>query len=199
MSYILDALKKSDRERQDNSGPTLQTLQRPIRESAYLHSRLILQLVIVILLLLLALAALWIVNFSAFVTTANSTATASDSAAFRADNEIDGTVDTAVDGTVDNSDNEQLPAPGVIGEAPAPLIPFWQLPAAVQQEIPALTFSLHIYAENPKRRTIIINKNRMTEGDRVLPELLLESITAQGVILNWKKAYRFSIDVVEAW
>lgn len=195
MSYILDALKKSDRERQDNSGPTLQTLQRPIRESAYLHSRLILQLVIVILLLLLALAALWIVNFSAFETTANSTATASDSAAFRADNEIDGTVD----GTVDNSDNEQLPAPGVIGEAPAPLIPFWQLPAAVQQEIPALTFSLHIYAENPKRRTIIINKNRMTEGDRVLPELLLESITAQGVILNWKKAYRFSIDVVEAW
>jgi general secretion pathway protein B len=191
MSYILDALKKSDRERQDNSGPTLQTLQRPIRESAYLHSRLILQLVIVILLLLLALAALWIVYFSAFETTANSTATASDSAAFRADNEIDG--------TVDNSDNEQLPAPGVIGEAPAPLIPFWQLPAAVQQEIPALTFSLHIYAENPKRRTIIINKNRMTEGDRVLPELLLESITAQGVILNWKKAYRFSIDVVEAW
>jgi general secretion pathway protein B len=191
MSYILDALKKSDRERQDNSGPTLQTLQRPIRESAYLHSRLILQLVIVILLLLLALAALWIVYFSAFETTANSTATASDSAAFRADNEIDG--------TVDNSDNEQVPAPGVIGEAPAPLIPFWQLPAAVQQEIPALTFSLHIYAENPKRRTIIINKNRMTEGDRVLPELLLESITAQGVILNWKKAYRFSIDVVEAW
>ncbi|MFT5579839.1 MAG: general secretion pathway protein B [Paraglaciecola psychrophila] len=191
MSYILDALKKSDRERQDNSGPTLQTLQRPIRESAYLHSRLILQLVIVILLLLLALAALWIVYFSAFETTANSTATASDSAAFRADNEIDG--------TVDNSDNEQVPAPGVIGEAPAPLIPFWQLPAAVQQEIPALTFSLHIYAENPKRRTIIINKNRMTEGDRVLPELLLESITTQGVILNWKKAYRFSIDVVEAW
>ena len=29
MSYILDALKKSEQERQQNSGPNLQTVQRP--------------------------------------------------------------------------------------------------------------------------------------------------------------------------
>jgi len=182
MSYILDALKKSDRERQDNSGPTLQTIQRPLPRATHLNSRLILQLVIVVLLFLLALAALWIVN-SGVAKSAPQNAVAND-------------VSPASEPLAVVVTEPQTRVTAV--ELPV-LVPFWQLPDTVQQDIPPLTFSLHIYAENPKRRTIIINKNRMTEGDRVLPELQLESITKQGVILNWKKTYRFSIDVVEAW
>jgi len=188
MSYILDALKKSDRERQDSSGPTLQTLQQPHAGTERVSSRLILQLVIVVLLFLLGLAALWIVNTTA-VEPGRSSALDTSAAEPQRHSAV----------VLEPSSTTLSAGSSLAPSLPPPLVPFWQLPETVQQDIPAMTFSLHIYADNPTRRTIIINKNRMTEGDRVLPGLLLERITEQGVILNWKKTYRFSIDVVEAW
>ncbi len=56
-----------------------------------------------------------------------------------------------------------------------------------------------MYSANVDRRTIIINKRRVKEGAVVSEGLTLIEITEKGVVLDWKKRYRFMIDVVENW
>jgi general secretion pathway protein B len=87
----------------------------------------------------------------------------------------------------------------VIAQEPYSVVEFWQLPDPIQKKIPALTFSFHVYSTNPDKRTIIINKRRVKQGDTVSEELVLEEITQQGVILQWQGLHRFTINVVENW
>ena len=64
------------------------------------------------------------------------------------------------------------------------------LPQNIQQQIPALTVSGYIYAEQPADRSIIINQKFAREGEQVAPELQLERLTQNGMILNFR-GYRY--------
>ena len=61
-----------------------------------------------------------------------------------------------------------------------------ELPATIQAQIPPLKFAGHAYAQDPARRMIIINNKILKEGDTVDKGLLLKEITANGVILSYK-------------
>jgi general secretion pathway protein B len=85
-----------------------------------------------------------------------------------------------------------LPAPAVAppqtaGESLAALR---ELPEKIQQQIPPLTVSGYIYADQPADRSVIINSKFIREGDPVAPDLVLEKLTPSGMILNFR-GYRY--------
>lgn len=217
MSYILDALKKSDQERQQNAGPSLQTMQRPhviARRSTVFN----LTVVAIVALICLSATLSWY-----FYTAAPVKSVAEVIVSQQAIQEVDESVtdrafaeaDSGERGTdvaaSDHSNTEAAEANNTEAAeannteaAEALLIPdvilqYWELPDPVQQAIPAMTFSFHVYSDNPTRRTIIINNRRMREGSLVSEGLILEEITQEGVIFNWEKQHRFTINVVENW
>jgi general secretion pathway protein B len=78
---------------------------------------------------------------------------------------------------------------GVSDAAPA-VIAAAELPASVQQELPALTISVHAYSGKPADRLVGINNRLLHEGEYVADGLKLEQITPDGMILSYK-GYRF--------
>jgi len=65
-----------------------------------------------------------------------------------------------------------------------------ELPPEIQQELPKVAISAHIYDSNPSSRIISIHGSAFHEGDNVAPGLRLENIIPEGVILSYK-GYRF--------
>ena len=74
----------------------------------------------------------------------------------------------------------------------------WEQPADFQSTVPDMEFSFHVFSKNPDKRTIIINGRRLREGQMVASGLKLHVITSTGVILHYKNRY-FHVDVVEKW
>lgn len=61
-----------------------------------------------------------------------------------------------------------------------------ELPVSIQQEIPAIAIQLHAYSARPADRLVSINSMLLHEGESLTPELKLEQITPEGVILSYK-------------
>lgn len=82
--------------------------------------------------------------------------------------------------------------------AATPVEEFTDLPADVRNSLPAMTFSFHVYSADPRNRTIIINNQRLREGEQVSAGVALESITEDGVILAMDHR-RVHINVLTGW
>lgn len=67
---------------------------------------------------------------------------------------------------------------------------FAELPVAIQEEIPSLSISAHAYSPTPRERLIGINDRVLREGEHAAPGLLLEQITPDGMVMSYK-GYRF--------
>jgi general secretion pathway protein B len=61
-----------------------------------------------------------------------------------------------------------------------------ELPLSVQQELPAMTISVHAYSGNPGKRLVGINNRILREGEYVVSGLKLEQITPDGMIFSYK-------------
>ena len=66
------------------------------------------------------------------------------------------------------------------------VIAMTELPVAIQQELPAMSITVHAYSTKPAERLVGINSRLLREGDEVAPGLLLERITPDGMILSFK-------------
>jgi general secretion pathway protein B len=192
MSYILDALKKSDEQRQRGATPTLPPTQPApagpkLSYFAYYGS-------FYAVVLLCAGIAIgwwhpWRVDQPVPVAEPNNRpATRPDQPAMASKPE------------------QKLPAPNIAPAVPAfspkePVIPattdqeqkatpFADLPLAIQQEIPEMKIQLHSYSNKSANSIVSINSRMMKEGDSLAPGLKLEQITPDGVILSYK-GYRF--------
>lgn len=82
--------------------------------------------------------------------------------------------------------------------AKALMVPLWKASAAAQTAVSQLQFSFHVFSKKPSSRTIIINGQRMREGQRISAELELASITANGVVLQHSTGL-VSVDILEQW
>ena len=78
------------------------------------------------------------------------------------------------------------------------IIDFYDLPDSIQQQLPAIVVSAHIYSSNPVQRSIVINNNFMEEGEYVIDNLILYEITANGAIFDFEDT-RFHYNVVSGW
>jgi general secretion pathway protein B len=180
MSYILDALKKSEQERQQGKSPNLQSIHKPAAPDST-SNYLAISLIVLCVCSLSIAAYFYLDNKGPRANTVEIT-----------NKEITvEKVETASPLVPSTETNKVVEALAVVE--------FWQLPDPVQSEIPALTFSFHVYSDNPERRAIIINKRRVKEGDLVSTGLHLTEITPEGVVLRWQEKYAFYIAVVEQW
>ena len=65
---------------------------------------------------------------------------------------------------------------------------FDELPPHMKAGVPELSFSGHVYADESKKRLIIINSRIVREGDMISDGLFLKEISPDGVVLRYKTA-----------
>ncbi|MEH6556958.1 MAG: general secretion pathway protein GspB [Oceanicoccus sp.] len=206
MSYILDALKKSDQERQQGNNPTLQTIHKPnFSDDASSKWRFVALFMVMLVVSLAVLAGWYLLVYSD--TKQQSVESAGEQASVNrgVQSDTSRTPDVVAALPVNQAQKyvsvEERDKKISVTEpaVPAAVVEFWELPDPIQQQIPSLTFSFHVYSTNAERRTIIINKRRVKEGAVVAEGLTLIEITKEGVVLDWKNRHRFMINVVENW
>lgn len=197
MSFILEALKKSENKRRRQNGQISRTIHEPLpRKNPKSRSWL---LGIWLFLLINAVLLLWFFVFSTqpdlSIVNADSAAAPSQSASSQP--HFSATRNhpvTLPDVTQPPQQDEQKPV--VVKALPVPrndqqVYSFGQLPVSIQKQIPALKMSLHAYNRNDGSASLVqLNDRIMREGDRVADSLELEKIEADGIVLRYD-GYRF--------
>lgn len=238
MSYILDALRKSEEQRRLASAPDLGTEHRPAGDPGRGRTRLWMLLGAGLLLNAFVVGA-WLLRSGsddsagvappAAPAPAPARAEAVGPAAMREDRAPSGQRDpddgtapgrlqddrrpgpasppgaATAEPTEPTEPTEQPAAPAAEPEplpasAPAPSaapVPIRALPDAFRQRIGPLSFSTHIYADEPRFREVAINGRTHREGARI-GALRLVEITEDGVILELE-GRRFSVSVMQDW
>ena len=67
-----------------------------------------------------------------------------------------------------------------------------ELPDDIRRQLPALGIGGSIYSEKPANRLLIINGQLFHEGDKPLPELSVEQIKLKSAVLRFK-GYRYEV------
>jgi general secretion pathway protein B len=217
LSYILDALKKSDSERQQRQGPTLATVQSPhFFSQGRSRSSLPLLLGSMFAVLLVIAVGCYQMGYliwqlpgeraaqSLQVPVVESHPVDAGTAAAEplAESQVNPAAGVSgVESTLSESsrDFDLATGPESSAEVSSPAIPeLWQLPASLREGIPQLDFSLHVYSTRIDQRSIIINNRMMREGESVTPQLTLSAITPDGVVMRYRSAY-FRVSIVDSW
>lgn len=217
MSYILDALRKSDQQRQRYSAPTLLTLQPSAvvrRRPAFLAYGL-LAVVLIGAGIVIGWLRPWQPEQAAPVrpetvavkpveSTPREPVPAPSDMALQPqpEPELQARAKPQTDGPPRKADaaaplRKAAPAAERLAYSAAvdaadekPVISMADLPPSVRGEIPAMKFSVHAYSGNPGSRLVGIDNRILREGDYVIPGLELEEITPDGMIFGYK-GYRF--------
>lgn len=77
-----------------------------------------------------------------------------------------------------------VPAQSTLAPEDAP--PLDTLPQSVQHELPELQMQVHVYAPDPAKRFVMINMHRYVEGDTLADGPKVVRITADGVVLEYR-------------
>ena len=75
---------------------------------------------------------------------------------------------------------------------PAP-ISYWELPDAIRASVPEIKFSVLVYAKNPDDRFVLINGQRLGEGDSLQSGPVVKEIQRDGVIFSYR-LYQFLVE-----
>jgi general secretion pathway protein B len=212
MSFILDALRKSEIERQRQSGPSM--AEFPVART---DRRLPVALLAIGFLLAVNLA---VVLFFMLRDPGAPEAAVAPAAAAAASSATSGAPATAMPAPttgnapeilaapIDEFANEAAPiyggpateppdapdptlipdspatGPGVTySEGPPPAID--TLPAQGSSELPELSVDLHIYTDDPAKRAVFINGRRYVQGARIKEGPMVEEITPDGAVLSY--------------
>jgi type IV secretory pathway VirB10-like protein len=207
VSYILDALKKSEVENDPAAAASLALAQQ--RESA--RNRTIAALIVVAL-LANAAVLLWIFRPDPGVpqepvgpSVAASKAEPLAVPGQRTEPAAPPQPEVSAPGKIATTDVPVInaPPPPPPAREPAPRPParirtqLADLPSDPKSRFPGLAFSTHVYAEDAVLRAVVANGTRLQEGDR-LNEVTVEEITEDGVIVAFEN-YLVEIPVIESW
>jgi len=214
MSFILDALKKSESDRQRRSGPALFEVKvAPPRSALPLWAVAVAALLVVNLAIVMWM--LW--RHPAARSADSSTAAASlaaqgpQAAGTPAPAPLSLTAPAAspaavaplpptpgaASGAGDNPDDyapaaEPAAAPSLsnrVRRATADGVPLYQdAAAAAGASIPQLRLDLHVFAQRPQDRFVMINMHKLREGDSLPEGVHVDSITPEGAVLSYGAA-----------
>jgi general secretion pathway protein B len=208
MSYILEALKKAQAERQLGSAPTIHAPQpahvAPAHAAASRKSLLI--GVAAGVLVAAAAAVAWRHQAPTPVSTlARASAPAEAPVAQAPVNVAAQPTPPAVPPAPAHADAratrttpaEARPAahpraaePAPVAAPPAPVVEnvrtLADLPEAVQREVPKVAFGGYIYSPNPADRLLLIDKTLRHEGEEVAPGLVLEKLLPTTAVMNYR-------------
>lgn len=207
MSYILEALKKSQQERGRGQVPDLQTLHQTVAVNGQANTGWPQWVGWALVVALLALAFLlgWLRPWETQPDTRDKTQAEMPAPAPALINQP--AVVPPVTPPVAQPP-QTLPvtvAPAVVNVPPphkdmAPdAVPgIEQLPSLLQQSIPSMQFAGHVYSDNPAQRSVIINNRYMNEGDALMPGMTLQQITPDSVIFEYGGQH-FRVTVLRDW
>jgi general secretion pathway protein B len=213
MSLILDALKKSEQERRRDTGPDLQTIHQPVVSRAPRRSYGLAWGALLLAVNVGALIYWWQQREPAPVAAATppvvaappapaSTPAPAAAVAVPAPAPVapppQGSAVVASEAEFAQITPGGNPAAAGAATDELPIQAVDELPEDVRNNLPAMTFSFHVYSGSPQQRTIIINNRRMREGEEVSPGLVLQQITEDGVILLYER-HRIHISVLSGW
>ncbi|WP_457419881.1 general secretion pathway protein GspB [Roseateles sp. P5_E7] len=77
-----------------------------------------------------------------------------------------------------------IPAPAPVVEAPIPRLA--ELPESTRRELPRLAISGSVYSDDPASRFVIVNGEVMREGAKLGADLVLEQIGARELVWRFK-------------
>jgi len=208
MSFILDALKKSEHKHRKKGETNPRTIYEPVARTGF---RFPPRLVAILIFLVMGTALLfWFLGSRQRVSPLQSTEISSDNAISEKSKELIPTSSRTVESTRQNniapassSEIQRLQAdiqeqPEVIEPVSVPrnnkqVYRFGQLPVSIQKRIPPLRMSLHAYNRSDASGSMVqLNDKIMHEGDAVTETIRLEKITAEGVVLLYD-GYRFLV------
>ena len=203
MSYILEALKKADQERSRGAVPDIRASHLVMHEGRD-YRRIALALMILFLAVQALLLFLYLHAEPAappvpVATTAAAPPTASlapitpPAAPLAASREPASPIVLAPPSAArEIAPARAAPAPAAQARPAADEVPVYSInpwqqgSAAVQQLAVGLSLDVHVYAEQPAQRFVLINMIRYREGERLKEGALLERITPQGVVLSYE-------------
>ena len=197
MSYILDALRKSERDRQPTDLATLTPVQRS--RSQKRSNRWLISLVLIlagnmVLLVYLTFGRGALDNLVPASTSKSTSASASASA---------GSVPTgsfernATDTNVQQLDTSPIATDPLGVEEAVTIRPAVQTDE-MRQLLASLTFTSHVFADDPALRSVMIDGRLFREGDSPQQGVALVSITSTGVVLRYR-GREIAYNVMEQW
>lgn len=72
-------------------------------------------------------------------------------------------------------------------------IGYWELPDSIRANVPPIKYSVLVYDRNPAARFVLIDGERLTEGDSYQPGLMVKEIRRDGVIFSYRR-YQFLVE-----
>ncbi len=106
------------------------------------------------------------------------------------------------EGLISRSGSGSTPSPdaGAAGEAESisGVRPITDLPVTMLSQIPAFTYTSHVYSSDPAKRFIKLNGRQLSEGDTFMPGMVLTSITPDGAVFNLRGTV-FSVRSLTDW
>ncbi len=213
MSFILDALKKSDNSREQAKIPNLQTMHDPPPLKKASGRAIWPYLLAAALVVNAGVLAWWLGSWGESEVAAErqpAVVTAERSAPVPVARSL--AQETAVPAVPPRKPRQVVipaaPQPSLAkalpqappqpvspraSEPPAPRLYEWdELPQQVRSSVPELALSVHFYTDAPAQRMVRINGRILRQGQTVEGDLVLEEIVAEGVILT-SRGYRFRV------
>ena len=200
MSYILDALRKSDQQRRRHVAPTLLTLQPSAvarNRPAYVTYGLL-----AVILIGGGVVIGWLRPWQsepAAVKPVDSKpieskpielkpgppAPAASEIAAHAKPDVSPEANSLASGKTPPPPERRvdIAAADAAGET---VVEVEKLPTSLREEVSKITVSVHAYSNTPEKRLVGIGRRILHEGDYVMPGLKLEEITPDGMILGYK-------------
>jgi general secretion pathway protein B len=86
----------------------------------------------------------------------------------------------------------KVEAPVATVKAPAPVAPedtvryAKDLPPELQQQLPRVAFGGYMYSDNAADRLVLVDKTLRHEGEEIAPGLMLEKLLPKGAVLNFR-------------
>lgn len=187
MSYILDALRKSDQQRRLGGVPTLATAaamsvspESPTREFRRLLG-VFLIIVIVTAIIWLRPSIMEMIATGSLVDISEPPRPLAPINTARPDVPVMVPVAVVADergkGTVKSVENE-IPRGKSLTEP--------SKPESMRKALPAMSVAVHAYSSKPEERLVSINGQLLKEGDTLAPGLTLEQITPEGMIFDYR-------------
>lgn len=179
MSYILDALKKSEQKRNRGNVPTLQTSSRAV----FGQRSLWLGIVIGMASLLVVAGAAWLINARWFQSAApGATETAAES---RVPESASGaaTASASTSASVAPAEPEAAPAPEPAAEA-IRVDSVDQMDANARARLEELSLNVVSYSETPARRFVMLNQRIVRESGTVGDNVVVKRIMPGEALLR---------------
>ncbi len=201
MSYILDALRKAESERQSNKAPDLHSLQsHSLDHSSASQSNWRLY-ALVALVALSASGAMYL-----FLEIRLADADIPNRPVLDQSTAVDQNSVSTSQGSsslsVPTSNAEIELSPGkTINSSSAikkQLIALQQASPIARTLITDLEFSFHVFSKDSAKRAIIINGLRMREGEPISDDLVLHAVTESGIVIEHEDVL-IKMPVIEQW